>query len=131
LLAGTGGDVMEQMSSIAAMMEDSSYAKDMEDLRNIKVEVVKEEGDKATIKTTVGKKTNTEEMVKVEGKWVPKEMADDWDKEMEKARNLIRLGRVIPGPDHFVLADVSWEQYRRFMTRLREVVMTTPPAPAA
>lgn len=49
------------------------------------------------------------------------------DKEIEKARHLITLGRLIPGPDHFVQSDVPWENYRYFMERLREVVMTTKP----
>jgi len=46
--------------------------------------------------------------------------------ELDKARRLIRQGRFIPGPDHFVLSDVSWNQYKYFMEQLREVVMTTP-----
>jgi len=50
------------------------------------------------------------------------------DGEMERARDLIRRGRFIPGPDHFVLSDVSWENYRYFMEQLRDVVMTTTPA---
>lgn len=49
------------------------------------------------------------------------------DLEMEKARRHIQLGRFIPGPDHFVLSDVSWPNYRYFMERLREVVTTTRP----
>jgi len=49
------------------------------------------------------------------------------DREIEKARMLIRKGRFIPGPDHFVLSDVPWDGYRYFMERLREVVMTTRP----
>ncbi len=47
------------------------------------------------------------------------------DREMDKARELIQKGRFIPGPDHFVLSDVSWDNYRYFMERLREVVMAT------
>lgn len=49
------------------------------------------------------------------------------DAEMEKARALIRKGRFIPGPDHFVLSDVTFAHYRYFMESLREVVMTTKP----
>ena len=49
------------------------------------------------------------------------------DGEIEKARRFIKLGRFIPGPDHFVQSDVSWENYRYFMERLKEAVMTTPP----
>ncbi|MFB3890763.1 MAG: uroporphyrinogen decarboxylase family protein [Phycisphaerae bacterium] len=53
------------------------------------------------------------------------------DAEMAKARRLIELGRFIPAPDHFVLSDVSWESYRIFMEKLREVVMTTRPGVSA
>ncbi len=49
------------------------------------------------------------------------------DAEMERARRLIEKGRFIPGPDHFVLSDVSFANYRYFMEQLREVVMTTTP----
>ena len=49
------------------------------------------------------------------------------EEQMERARRLIRQGRCIPGPDHFVLENVSFPQYKRFMNRLREVVLTTSP----
>jgi len=52
---------------------------------------------------------------------------DAIDREMAKARELIKLDRFIPGPDHFVLSNVKFESYRYFMERLREVVMTTKP----
>lgn len=49
------------------------------------------------------------------------------DREMEKARNWIKKGRYIPGPDHFVLEYASFAHYRYFMESLRDVVMTTQP----
>jgi hypothetical protein len=49
------------------------------------------------------------------------------DREMDRARSLIELGRFIPGPDHFVLSDVTFAHYRYFMEQLREVVLTTKP----
>ena len=49
------------------------------------------------------------------------------DAEMNKARRLIQRGRVIPGPDHFALSNVSYADYRYFMESLREVVMGTKP----
>lgn len=52
---------------------------------------------------------------------------DEIDREMERARALIRKGRFIPGPDHFVLSDVTFANYRYFMESLREVVMSTKP----
>lgn len=52
---------------------------------------------------------------------------DAIDREMEKARRLIEHGRCIPGPDHFVLENVSFANYRYFMESLREVAMSTVP----
>jgi len=49
------------------------------------------------------------------------------DREIDKARDWIKKGRYIPGPDHFVLKRASFANYRYFMERLREVVMTTEP----
>lgn len=49
------------------------------------------------------------------------------EKELEKVQAYIRLGRFIPGPDHFVLSNVTWANYRYFMQRLREIVLTTSP----
>ena len=40
---------------------------------------------------------------------------------------LLRHGRIIPGPDHFVLNNVPFEGYKYFMNRLREVILTTKP----
>jgi hypothetical protein len=51
----------------------------------------------------------------------------EMDREMEKAEFLIKKGRYIPGPDHFVLSDVPFENYHYFMNRLREVVLCTKP----
>ena len=48
------------------------------------------------------------------------------DAEMKRARELIRQGRIIPGPDHFPIKS-SFENYRYFMESLKEVVMTTKP----
>ena len=48
------------------------------------------------------------------------------DQEMRKAREWIRRGRYIPGPDHFVLGMASFENYRYFMEQMKEVVLTTP-----
>lgn len=51
----------------------------------------------------------------------------EMDEELEKAIELIKLKRFIPGPDHMVLSNVSFENYRYFMTRLKDIVMNTKP----
>ena len=52
---------------------------------------------------------------------------DAIDARINLARTLIEKGRFIPGPDHFVLSDVTFASYRYFMEQLREAVMTTTP----
>lgn len=52
---------------------------------------------------------------------------DAIDEQMEIAKTLIKHGRIIPGPDHFVLENVPFENYKYFMNRLREVIFTTTP----
>jgi hypothetical protein len=51
----------------------------------------------------------------------------EMDEELEKAIGLIKLGRFIPGPDHMVLSNVSFENYRYFMTRLKDIILHTKP----
>ena len=47
------------------------------------------------------------------------------DAELEKARKLIPLGKFIPGPDHFVLENVPFENYEYFMRGLKRVILET------
>ena len=51
----------------------------------------------------------------------------EMDEELEKGIGLIKLGRFIPGPDHMVLSNVSFENYRYFMTRLKDIILHTKP----
>ena len=61
---------------------------ELANLKNAKVSVVKREGDTATLKIEVeGKPAEEKEFKQVEGKWLPKEMVDDWDKSMTEARS--------------------------------------------
>lgn len=59
----------------------------MEKLKQAKVTLVSEEGKQATIKIEVpGEKTQEETMVKVEDKWIPKTLADNWKSKIESAK---------------------------------------------
>ncbi len=56
-------------------------------IKQAKVSVVANEGDTATIKIEVpGEKSDEEKMVKVEGKWIPKNLADNWKTKMDEVR---------------------------------------------
>lgn len=43
------------------------------------------------------------------------------DKEVEKAREMVRLGRFVPGYDHLIPPDVSWDNWRYSVDELRKV----------
>ena len=43
------------------------------------------------------------------------------DRELARAERMLQHGGYIPGPDHVVPPDVSWDNYKYFMERLREI----------
>ena len=53
---------------------------------------------------------------------------DAIDKELEKVPYMLEQGRYLPGLDHGVPPDVSWDNYRYFFERLRDLIWKYPPA---
>lgn len=49
------------------------------------------------------------------------------DKELEKVPFMLEKGRYIPGLDHGVPNDVSWDNYRYFYEELKELIWKYPP----
>jgi uroporphyrinogen decarboxylase len=45
----------------------------------------------------------------------------DIDREVEKAREMVRAGRYVPGFDHLIPPDVSWENFKYAASKLRDV----------
>jgi hypothetical protein len=78
-LAETGGDLMESLSEASALTPEDPYNKAMKDLRATKATIVSSSGDTATVKVEMPNGSVTEEAyVRVEGKWLPKTMVDEW-----------------------------------------------------
>lgn len=50
------------------------------------------------------------------------------DAELEKIPFMLERGRYLPAVDHFVPPDVSWDNYRYFCERLRDLIDRYPPA---
>ena len=96
-LAQTGGSMMDQLSALSAMTPDDRLATFKQDLSVLKANVVKSEGDTATVKLEMAgelAKTKEVELVRVEGKWIHKTMADEWDASIAKARE--NLAKITP-----------------------------------
>jgi len=91
-LGTTGRKVMEQMSEISRLSKEDPFNKEMKNFSGIQVQVLSQEGDKAKLKVTIpGKKDVPElELIRIEGKWVPKDLADEWKQTIEKARSSLK-----------------------------------------
>ncbi|MGD9253457.1 MAG: hypothetical protein PVG92_05945 [Holophagae bacterium] len=90
-LATTGASLMQQ----AAAIETDEGENPMDDLRGIRVETIETSAETATLRITVGDEDSEEvEMVRVEERWVPAEMAEEWPEMMAEARQ--RLEEMTP-----------------------------------
>jgi hypothetical protein len=87
-LSTTGNQLAKNLVAISDLIpqkdEEASFS---EKLKQTKVTVVTSAGDTATIKIEApGEEPKEEQMVKVEGKWIPKNLADNWQTKMDDVR---------------------------------------------
>jgi hypothetical protein len=86
-LSGTGAKLMSQISEAAKAAKEDKVGEALDKLGKLEVEVVESGESTAKIRMTMpDEKPQEEELVKVEGKWIPKEMADDWKDQIQEAR---------------------------------------------
>jgi hypothetical protein len=86
-LSGTGHQLAVQANQLSDLIPHEYEKGYKEILAGVQVEVISQEAESAVIKVTVPDEPPEElEMVLVEERWLPKEMADDWQKEIAKAR---------------------------------------------
>lgn len=89
ILKGSGRDLMEAVAAISSAMKEDEFGKNMEELKKATVEVISSDEKTAKIKTKVGDDEDEIELVKVDDRWVPKELADDWDKNIVNMKKQI------------------------------------------
>lgn len=86
-LAGTGARAMKHLADASALARGDKWAEGMERLRGTKATVVSSQGDTATVRIEVpGEEPREDAFVRVEGKWIPKEMADEWPRKIAEAK---------------------------------------------
>jgi hypothetical protein len=86
-LAETGGDLMESLSEASALTPEDSYNKAMKDLGATKATIVSSSGESAVVKVEMpNQPVKEEEYVRVEGKWLPKTMVDEWPAKMAEMK---------------------------------------------
>ncbi len=82
-LATTGAQLIETASAIDAGEGDNPF----DELESLTVETIDVTDDRATLRiSSADHEPEDVELVRVEGRWVPAEMADEWPQFMEDAR---------------------------------------------
>ena len=83
-LATTGSKLIEHAAALEAEGEENPF----DELDSLKVETVEVADDRATLRISSADHEPEEvKMARVEGRWIPAEMADEWPEFMEEARN--------------------------------------------
>ncbi len=87
-LATTVRDMMKRADDGAKKRGDDSFDREFTDrLRGLKVEVLSRDGDRANLRMTSPDEEPEEiELARVEGRWVPAQMADEWQGSIAEAK---------------------------------------------
>ncbi|MFV2074119.1 MAG: hypothetical protein ACC742_15920 [Thermoanaerobaculales bacterium] len=90
-LKTTGTEIMGRAATISTAKSAEEPEEDLiAMLRQTTVETVSREGDTATVKVSApGEDPEELSLTLVEGRWVPTDMADDWDKDVAEAMQKI------------------------------------------
>lgn len=88
--SGTATKLMQQAIEISENTEADPISNQMmTKFKDTTFETVKEEDGVTTLKITTPEKETEEQFVQVDGKWVMKDMADEWSTEIAKAKQAL------------------------------------------
>jgi hypothetical protein len=90
-LRTTGAEIMNRAQEISAAASDEEGDEHvLAQLRQTTVDLVSRDGDHATVRVSApGEEPEDVPLTLVEGRWVPTDMAEDWDKNIADARQNI------------------------------------------
>ena len=87
-MKSTGNELMEKLSSIIQLATKESQTKNYNDIADIKL--LSSENDHAVVNIIYNDDSNEElKMSKIEGRWIPSDLAADWKTDMSKAKKAI------------------------------------------
>ena len=91
-LAVTGGRIMQQLQAVSKLIPSDPLALGFDDLSDLKVSVVSSEGDQAVLLIEApGAEPRETEFVRVEGKWIPRNLAESWIDSIGQAKARLLL----------------------------------------
>ena len=97
-LGTTGVEFMQDIIRISAFAADDAENK-LAALGQTQATLVSRDGDNAVVQIAVpGQSPRSKPFVRVEGKWIPKDIADEWADEMDDARAAHRANVAREGP---------------------------------
>jgi len=86
-LSESGADLMESFKQLEAFAPNDGPTEKLHGLADTKATLISSEGETARVKIeTPGQPTEEKDFVRVEGKWIPAEIATDWDETITLAR---------------------------------------------
>ncbi len=87
-LSSTGRELMNQAAEVSKARGDDAFDREFAGkLRQTKIELVSRDGNQATVRMTAPDEEPEElQLTRVEGRWVPSEMAVDWDVKVAAAK---------------------------------------------
>ena len=86
-LSGTGAEVAERFKGMEAFAATEAVSGSLFGPAGAEVTLVSSDGDRARVRFQApGEDSTEEDFVRVEGKWVPTQMADEWNDTMAAAR---------------------------------------------
>jgi hypothetical protein len=99
-LDGTGKKIAEQLAVLAKAADDQKLsltefpampveAMPLAGIANAKFSTVQIQGDTATLRIENDGETEDQEVVRVDGKWLPKPMVDQWSEQMQAAKTAL------------------------------------------
>ncbi len=85
-LKGPGTTIAEKAGALAEAFGGEEAAKEMAAFSNVQIKTTKQEAAAASLEVTRNGETTPLEMVKIEDRWIPAEMASDWSSTMTEAK---------------------------------------------
>ncbi len=114
ILSTTGNSLMNEAAKmeVEGSMEipGLSDVKDAQsEMANMKAELISEEGDEAVVRITGDGDHDAEvEFVRVEGKWIPKDLAEEWPEMIREFREgLQEIGQIPPGEKQQIMMGIN------------------------
>lgn len=91
-LAVTGSRIMQQLQTLSKLVPGDPLALGFEDLADLKVSLISSEGDRAVLLIEApGADPRETNFVRVEGKWIPQNLADSWIESIGEAKARLSL----------------------------------------